>query len=348
MDFIIQTKRLLLRPFTVEDAPALHRISNEPYVLRWMPDWEMPEEQMQRLIRYFVSQQEKACKTEARVMLAVTLEGRVIGMAGIGNKEEVDNEIETAYFISGEYAGQGYISEAVAAVSEWALQNLGLDYLIAIVETDNPASQRVVEKCGFSKIDCRMILNSGEQEEKPFYYYRLYPSISKKRQMDSKQILRSVLDSIEDGNCEKTRLLLETNSELLNSLTPFGTWLHVAASQGKLEIVKLLFNLGIDINKHAGVYDGGAINEAATEGHFDVVKYLISCNAELDISEPTGNPLFGAILSGNKDIVKLLLDSGIDASVRYTGKYMKNMDAYDFAIERGQKEIAEMLKPYRK
>jgi len=27
---------------------------------------------------------------------------------------------------------------------------------------------------------------------------------------------------------------------------------------------------------------------------------------------------------------------------------MKNMDAYDFAIERGQKEIAEMLKPYRK
>lgn len=40
MNFIIQTKRLSLRPFTPEDAPVLHLISNEPYVLRWMPYWE--------------------------------------------------------------------------------------------------------------------------------------------------------------------------------------------------------------------------------------------------------------------------------------------------------------------
>jgi RimJ/RimL family protein N-acetyltransferase len=49
-----------------------------------------------------------------------------------------------------------------------------MDYLIAIVELDNYPSQRVVEKCGFRKIETRMILNSGESEEKPFFYYRLY------------------------------------------------------------------------------------------------------------------------------------------------------------------------------
>ena len=49
-----------------------------------------------------------------------------------------------------------------------------LDYLIAIVETDNYPSQRVVENCGFQKIDTRKILNSGESVEKPFFYYRLY------------------------------------------------------------------------------------------------------------------------------------------------------------------------------
>jgi len=52
---------------------------------------------------------------------------------------------------------------------------LHLDYLIAIVETDNDPSQRVVAKCGFQKVDTRMILNSGETEEKPFYYH-LYNS----------------------------------------------------------------------------------------------------------------------------------------------------------------------------
>jgi len=175
MNFVIQTQRLLLRPFTQEDAPALHRISNEPYVLKWMPDWEMAEENTRGLIRYFISQQTKACKAQARVMFAVVVEDQVVGMTGIGNKEEVDNEIEIAYFISEEFAGKGYISEAAAAVSRWALANLGLDYLIAIVETDNYPSQRVVEKCGFKKIDRRMILDFGQSEEKPFYYYRLYP-----------------------------------------------------------------------------------------------------------------------------------------------------------------------------
>jgi RimJ/RimL family protein N-acetyltransferase len=176
MDFTIQTQHLLLRPFTPEDAPALHRISNEPYVLQWMPDWEMTEEDTRGLIRFFISQQEKASKTTARVMFAMVAADRVIGMTGIGNKEEVDNEIEIAYLISEEFAGRGYTSEAVAAVSQWALKNLGLDYLIAIVETDNIPSQRVVEKSGFRKIDCRMILDSGQQEAKPFYYYRLYPA----------------------------------------------------------------------------------------------------------------------------------------------------------------------------
>lgn len=60
---------------------------------------------------------------------------------------EVNNEIEIAYFISEEYSNKGYISEASKAMTEWVFTNLKLDYLIAIVETDNIPSQRVVEKC---------------------------------------------------------------------------------------------------------------------------------------------------------------------------------------------------------
>lgn len=45
---------------------------------------------------------------------------------------------------------------------------------MAIVEVDNYPSQKVVEGVGFKKIDSRMILNSGEISEKPFYYYRYY------------------------------------------------------------------------------------------------------------------------------------------------------------------------------
>ena len=72
-------------------------------------------------------------------MFAVTLSANneIIGMVGVGNKKEVDNEIEIAYFISERFASAGYITEAVNKISQWALEYLNLDYSIAIVELDN-------------------------------------------------------------------------------------------------------------------------------------------------------------------------------------------------------------------
>ena len=177
LEFLLTTERLLLRPFIEGDAEILNRIANQDYVLKWMPDWESSVEDTRKLIRYFISQYPLANKEDARVMFAVTLSANneIIGMVGVGNKEEVDNEIEIAYFISERFASTGYITEAVKTVSQWALEYLKLDYLIAIVELDNYPSQKVVERCGFERLETRMILNSGESEEKPFYYYRLYP-----------------------------------------------------------------------------------------------------------------------------------------------------------------------------
>ncbi|MCO1604718.1 GNAT family N-acetyltransferase, partial [Desulfosporosinus nitroreducens] len=63
-------------------------------------------------------------------MLAVTLEfnQKLVGMVGIGNKSEVNNEIEIAYFVSEKYSHNGYIGEAVKAMTEWAFNKLKLDY----------------------------------------------------------------------------------------------------------------------------------------------------------------------------------------------------------------------------
>jgi RimJ/RimL family protein N-acetyltransferase len=176
MSIYIETDRLILRQFCLDDAEDLNNICNEAYILKWMPDWKSSVERRRRWIGLIDSLYSAATKETARIMLAVTLktDGTLIGMVGMGNKEEVDNEIEVAYFISERFSNNGYISEAVKAMVSWAFENLGLDYFIAIVEPDNIPSQRVVEKSGFIKLDTRMILNSGETEEKPFNYYRLY------------------------------------------------------------------------------------------------------------------------------------------------------------------------------
>jgi ankyrin repeat protein len=161
--------------------------------------------------------------------------------------------------------------------------------------------------------------------------------------MDDKHIAREIRVAIKLGDVDKVSSLIGHAMARLDILTPFGTWLHVASAHGQLEIVKLLLNLGIDININGGISGGGPLNEAASEGHIEIVKYLLSNGAKLDVTEPEKNPLFSAIHGGHVAIAKLLIDKGIDTHVKYSGSSMTNMDALAFARERGQDEIAKML-----
>jgi ankyrin repeat protein len=144
----------------------------------------------------------------------------------------------------------------------------------------------------------------------------------------------------------KVDSLIRSNIDLLTVMTPFGTWLHVASSFGKLEIVKHLIALGSKVNARGGTFDGNALNIAASGGYLDIVRYLLSCGAEMDVSEPKRNPLFGAIYGRSEETVKVLLEHGIDTHVKYTSSTMNNMDALAFAIERGEGKIADILRQH--
>ena len=166
--------------------------------------------------------------------------------------------------------------------------------------------------------------------------------------VQKKELIKEIRTAIKQNHVESVVELIGSDNEILNMVTPFGTWLHDAATHGRLEIVKRLVGLGIDINRRAGVFDGGALNEAASDGQLEIVSYLLSCGAELDVSESTRNPLFGAIQGGHVEIAKLLIENGIDIHVKYTGQSMKNMDALAFAHEYGRKEIVDLLDPNNK
>jgi len=56
--------------------------------------------------------------------------------------------------------------------------------------------------------------------------------------MDSKQIAKEIQSAIKNGDIDKVTELIGTNNTYLNMMIPFGTWLHVAASRGQLDIVK--------------------------------------------------------------------------------------------------------------
>jgi ankyrin repeat protein len=160
-------------------------------------------------------------------------------------------------------------------------------------------------------------------------------------------VYNSLYDAIADGDLDGFMTLITEYPKILQMITPFGTWLHVAASNGRLEMAKEIVKRGIDVNDPGGIAGGNALNNAATRGHFEVAKYLLDVDSEMDVSAPERNPLFGAIQGGNVAIGKMLIDRGIDTKVCYTGKSMKNMDALAFAKEHEHEEFVKLLSSLR-
>jgi [ribosomal protein S5]-alanine N-acetyltransferase len=57
-------------------------------------------------------------------------------------------EVEAGYGINEHFRNQGYMTEALQAVFQWAFQQPKVASIIAETEKDNPASHRVLQKCG--------------------------------------------------------------------------------------------------------------------------------------------------------------------------------------------------------
>ena len=76
-------------------------------------------------------------------------DGRQIGDLCFKGLAE-NGRAEIGYGIMEEYRGQGYAAEAVRAACHWALGHTSVKSLEAETEAGNTASQRVLEKCGFS------------------------------------------------------------------------------------------------------------------------------------------------------------------------------------------------------
>ena len=159
-----------------------------------------------------------------------------------------------------------------------------------------------------------------------------------------KEEIIKIRQLIKSGNLAELKVLFKDNQELINAETAFGTWLEVASAQGQTEIVKFFIGAGIDVNKSAGVTNGSPIESASFRGYLNIVKILYESGARLDVSDFDRNPLFAAIYNKHFDVVRFLVEKGIDLSASYAIGDLDSCDAYEYARQYGRTEIAEYLK----
>jgi len=62
-----------------------------------------------------------------------------------------DARAEVGYWLALEARGQGHVSRAVRLITDWGFQRLGLERIDLQAACENPASQRVAERCGFTR-----------------------------------------------------------------------------------------------------------------------------------------------------------------------------------------------------
>ncbi|WP_186438560.1 ankyrin repeat domain-containing protein [Cohnella terricola] len=149
-------------------------------------------------------------------------------------------------------------------------------------------------------------------------------------------------EKLRNGIINNDRKMINDNSTLCNIITKDGSLINVAIKSGNVEMVNDLIQLGADLNKFNGI----ELNNAVLESENEIVKLLLSKNIKIDVSTPKLNPLFTAIRKGNYDASKLLLENGVDAKIKYTNEFMKDMDAVTLAKHCKQDSIIELLEKY--
>jgi RimJ/RimL family protein N-acetyltransferase len=143
-----------LRPFAVADAPQLFEALSESIeALRahlWFLPWvaEPPT---------LASAEARCRQAHAAFLLRTDLPylaferrtGRLVASAGLHRTDWSLPKTEVGYWVRTGEVGQGYATEAVQAVTAWALEGLGACRVELVTDELNLASRAVAERCGF-------------------------------------------------------------------------------------------------------------------------------------------------------------------------------------------------------
>ena len=159
-----------------------------------------------------------------------------------------------------------------------------------------------------------------------------------------KEVLKRTRNAIVQGDLELLKELLENDRKLFECDTVFGSWLHVAVKEEKIDVIMYLLESGMDVNKKGGMAKGNAISEAARKGNIDILDLLYRNGGEFDVSDALKNPLFSAISYDNLNVVKYLVEKGIDITIYYNTIQLGKISAYEYAKIYGKTEIANYLK----
>ncbi|MED1510838.1 MULTISPECIES: GNAT family N-acetyltransferase [Bacillus] len=169
--FRIDCGDIYLQEFTMKDAESIYKISNQPEIEKFLPDWKSTKEQRVNWVTNYEVPENKAFfdavkltsnveEYSLKLGVFITSTNEFIGWCCTGIKEELPSpNREIMYAISSEYQHKGYATQATKGLIGYLFENTNVDALNAIALINNVPSNKVIEKCGFTYMRQQTIEN---------------------------------------------------------------------------------------------------------------------------------------------------------------------------------------------
>ncbi|EEL70628.1 Acetyltransferase, GNAT [Bacillus mycoides] len=160
-----------MQEFTIKDGESIYKISNQPEIEQFLPDWKSTKEQRIDWVindeipanKAFLNAVKNTCNIDDHILKLGIFNkdtNEFIGWCCTGIKEELPSpNREIMYAISREHQNNGYATKATRGLIDYLFKNTTLDVLNAIALINNVPSNKIIEKCGFTYMSQQTIEN---------------------------------------------------------------------------------------------------------------------------------------------------------------------------------------------
>jgi [ribosomal protein S5]-alanine N-acetyltransferase len=154
-----------LRPFALTDLKSLVKHANNQKIANNLTD-KFPYPYSEENGKAFI---EMTLSMDPISVMAITIEDQVVGGIGLHPQSDVFRKnAELGYWIAEPYWGKGIMPRAVLEMIDFGFQNLDITRIFARPFGSNTASQKVLEKAGFTleaRLDQTLIKNGIFEDE---------------------------------------------------------------------------------------------------------------------------------------------------------------------------------------
>jgi RimJ/RimL family protein N-acetyltransferase len=152
---VIETDRLILRTFTIDDAQLIYDLNVDPEVVRYTLDPIRDIAHAKQILETVILPQ-YALYNHGRWAVHIKPSLEFIGWCGLKYRPEL-HEIDLGYRFMKSSWGKGYATEAAYASIKYGFEKLKLKTIIARALPENIGSIKVMEKCGMTYIGIQKI-----------------------------------------------------------------------------------------------------------------------------------------------------------------------------------------------